>query len=174
MFCEACGKPLLDGQAFCSNCGARQIAEQPAAQPIAQPVVQPAPVSYVQQAPVTEPAPVKQKNSAAVAGLVFAIISMFLGLIPVIGWIICIVALVCSIIGVVNIKKMNSGAGQAIAGLIISITYTVISVIFTILLAVSVLAVGTSTYLERTQAAAEEIRAHNAEVEDIDFEDYLT
>ena len=166
MFCESCGNFVPDGQAFCSYCGTPQPVEQPAAQPIVQPVVQPAPVTVVQQAPVMEPAPAKQKNSAAVAGLVFGIISVFLGLIPVIGWIFCIVGLVCSIVGFVNIEKKNAGKGPAIAGLIISISATILSVIFTILLAVSILAVGTSTYLDRAHEAAESIRVHNAEIDD--------
>lgn len=182
MFCVSCGKQVPDGQAFCSYCGSPQPVEQPVAQPATQPVeqpvvqpqVQPAPVTYVQQAPEVQPSPVKQSNGAAVAGLVFGILAVFLGWIPVIGWIFCIVGLICSIVGFVNIKKKNSGKGPAIAGLITSIFGTIITVLLTILLAVSVLAVGTSTYLDRAQAAAESVRAHNAEIEDIDFEDYLT
>ena len=186
MFCVSCGKQVPDGQAFCSYCGTPQPVEQPVAQPVAQPVVQPveqpaaqpveqpvvqpqvqpAPVTYVQQAPEVQPSPVKQSNGAAVAGLVFGILAVFLGWIPVIGWIFCIIGLICSIVGFANIKKKNSGTGPAIAGLITSIFGTIITVLITVILAFSVLTVGISTYMERAQEAAEEVRIHNAEIDD--------
>lgn len=56
MFCSKCGSQLLEGSAFCSNCGHRvaPITKPPAPQPIAQPNPIPQPV------PVQKPAPVQQ------------------------------------------------------------------------------------------------------------------
>ena len=185
MFCQSCGKQVPDGQAFCSYCGAPQPQEpqapvaqatpvqakpvaqpvvQPAPQPVAQPVAQPAPVTVAQAAPVVEAAPEKQSNGVAVAGLVFGILALILGWIPVLGWIFCIVGLICSIVGMVNVKKKNSGKAPSIIGLITSIVGIVVTLILTI---AAVIVFGMGTYINRASDAAEQVRQHNADIEEI-------
>lgn len=197
MFCQSCGKQVPDGQAFCSYCGAPQPQEpqapvaqaapiqaepvaqpvvqpapqpvaqpvaQPVVQPVAQPVAQPAPVTVAQAAPVVEAAPEKQSNGVAVAGLVFGILALILGWIPVLGWIFCIVGLICSIVGMVNVKKKNSGKAPSIIGLITSIVGIVVTLILTI---AAVIVFGMGTYINRASDAAEQVRQHNADIEEI-------
>ena len=58
----------------------------------------------------------KKSNGVGVAGFILALIGLFFGWIPVIGWIIWILGLILSFIGV-----FKSPRGMAIAGLIISL-----------------------------------------------------
>ena len=187
MFCMNCGAQLLDGQAFCDKCGAPQpvdepaaaqpvaepvvepvVAAQPVAEPVAQPVaqpVQPEPVAYAQPVaaePVIDAQAEPKGNGAAVVGLVFGILAILLGWIPVLGWIFILVGLICSIVGLVKVKKVHKGKGPAIAGLITSILSIVTSVI---LFFAVVIVYGSALYIERAQDASASIAAHNAEVE---------
>jgi len=56
------------------------------------------------------------KNGVGIAGFVLALIAMFLGWVPVLGWIIWVLGLILSFVGV--FKKPR---GMAIAGLVISL-----------------------------------------------------
>ncbi|MDW5290601.1 hypothetical protein [Formosa sp. PL04] len=58
----------------------------------------------------------QESNGIGMAGFVLAIISLFLGWIPVFGWIIWFVGLILSFVGVFKRPK-----GFAIAGLVISL-----------------------------------------------------
>jgi hypothetical protein len=58
----------------------------------------------------------QQSNGVGTAGFVLAFITVFLGWIPVLGWILWILGLVLSFVGI--FKKPN---GLAIAGLVISL-----------------------------------------------------
>jgi len=58
----------------------------------------------------------KESNSIGIAGFVLALIALFIGWIPIFGWLFWLVALILSFIGV--FKKPRE---LAIAGLIISI-----------------------------------------------------
>jgi hypothetical protein len=68
---------------------------------------------------------VNKTNGMGVAGFVFALLGLFLGWIPVFGWIIWVLGVVFSIVGV--FKKPN---GLAIAGLVISFIGIIILVGF--------------------------------------------
>ncbi len=71
---------------------------------------------------------IQQQNSSngtGVAGFVLAILGIFLGWIPVLGWILWFLGLILSFIGV--FKKPN---GLAIAGLIISLIGILIIIFF--------------------------------------------
>jgi len=57
----------------------------------------------------------KKSNGVGVAGFVLALIALFLGWVPVLGWILWVVGLILSFVGVFKKPK-----GLAIAGLIIS------------------------------------------------------
>lgn len=71
-------------------------------------------------------------NGMATAGFVLALITVFFGWIPFIGWVIWALGLIFSSIGLANAKKVEGkGKGLAIAGLVISL----IGVIVIILLA---------------------------------------
>lgn len=56
------------------------------------------------------------KNGVGIAGFVLALIAIFLGWLPVLGWIIWVLGLILSFVGV--FKKPR---GMAIAGLVISL-----------------------------------------------------
>lgn len=57
-----------------------------------------------------------KSNGIGVAGFVLAIIALFLGWIPVLGWILWILGLILSIVGMTRKPK-----GLSIAGLVISL-----------------------------------------------------
>ena len=166
MFCESCGSSVPDGQAFCSNCGARvtQAAPQAApAQPVYQPVAQPVqPVYQPIAQPAVQPVMVQQPKSSgmAIAGLIMGIFTLVFCWVPVVGFILGILGLIFSIVG---ITKKNGGAkGAAIAGLVMTILGAIISVI----MFAAVLASGTSSYMEAAQSAQASVEASLAE-EDI-------
>ena len=58
----------------------------------------------------------KKTNGIGTAGFVLALIALFLGWIPIIGWIIWVLGLIFSIVGL-----FKSPRGLSIAGLIISL-----------------------------------------------------
>lgn len=58
----------------------------------------------------------KKSNGIGKAGFILAIIALFLGQMPVIGWIIWVLGLIFSIIGIFKVPR-----GLAIAGLVISL-----------------------------------------------------
>jgi hypothetical protein len=60
--------------------------------------------------------PANKGNGVGTAGFVLAIISVFLGWVPVLGWILWILGLILSFVGVFKTPK-----GLAIAGLVISL-----------------------------------------------------
>lgn len=74
---------------------------------------------YVQQAPPAE------KNGLGIAGFVLSLIALFFGWIPLFGWIIWVLGLIFSFIGI--FKKPR---GLAIAGLIISIVDVLLILFF--------------------------------------------
>lgn len=59
---------------------------------------------------------VKKSNGTGTAGFVLALIGLFLGWIPVLGWILWILGLIFSFVGIFKKPK-----GMAIAGLVISL-----------------------------------------------------
>lgn len=82
------------------------------------------------------------KNGMATAGFVLALITIFLGWIPVLGWIIWLLGLIFSSVGLAKAKKVEGkGKGLAIAGLVISL----IGIAFLILLAVGLLGLGAAS-----------------------------
>ena len=58
----------------------------------------------------------KKSNGVGTAGFVLALIALFLGWVPVLGWIIWFLGLILSFVGVFGTPK-----GMAIAGLVISL-----------------------------------------------------
>lgn len=64
-------------------------------------------------------------NGTGVAGFILAILGMFLGWVPILGWILWFLGLVLSFIGL--FKKPN---GLAIAGLVISLIGIVLIIFF--------------------------------------------
>ena len=168
MYCESCGNFIPDGQAFCSNCGARVASPAPsapaapaapvqsaapAAMPVAPVATAPAAVQPIQAAPqpvyqqpdityqepqaaqpayqqpvyqpvaAVNPIPAKRGNGAAVAGLVFGILTVVTCWIPFIFYVFGLLGLIFSIVGVA--KRNARGKGMAIAGLILSILFSV-------------------------------------------------
>jgi len=158
MFCESCGSFIPDGQSFCSNCGAAapvQPAPQAAPQPV-QPVQQyaqpaPQPVQSVQQyvQPVVAiPAQPRKSSGMAIAGLIMGIFALVLCWVPVVNWILGLLGLIFSIIG---IAKKNGGAkGAAIAGLIL----TILGAILSIAMFGAIMGTSMNQYLEQAESAA--------------------
>lgn len=68
------------------------------------------------QTVIIHPAPPSQSNGVGIAGFVLALISVFLGWIPVLGWIMWFLGLLFSFIGIFKVPR-----GLAIAGLVISL-----------------------------------------------------
>lgn len=65
--------------------------------------------------------PQSQSNGIGTAGFVLALIGIFLGWVPVLGWIIWLLGLILSAVGVMRKPK-----GLAIAGLVISLVGLII------------------------------------------------
>ncbi len=64
----------------------------------------------------------KASNGMATAGFILALLTFFFGAIPVLGWILWILGLVFSIIGLSKASQLGgTGKGLAIAGLVISL-----------------------------------------------------
>ena len=58
----------------------------------------------------------KKTNGIGTAGFVLALVAVFLGWVPVLGWILWILGLILSFVGIFRVPK-----GLAIAGLVISL-----------------------------------------------------
>lgn len=170
MFCESCGSQVPDGQAFCSNCGAAVAQPAPQAapaaqpvyqQPVAQPVYQQPAAQPVYQQPVAQPVqvqpvvvinqPQRKSTGMAIAGLVMGILTLVFCWVPFVGFILGLLGLIFSIVGIA--KKDGGAKGAAIAGLVL----TLIGAIVSIVVVGSVLTTGVSSYLEAAESAAASI-----------------
>ncbi len=135
MNCPKCGKEIPDGAKFCKFCGAQMgetvaVSQQTASEPQvvdqqpsavvpaqAQQEVQGGAGAKEQQVNVTigNMQPVVQKNGIGTAGFVLALIGIFLGWVPILGWIDWFLGAVLSIIGIFRTPR-----GLAIAGTVLS------------------------------------------------------
>ena len=152
MYCNKCGTNIPDDSAFCPVCGT-SFADLTTQNPI-----QDAPQS-VQSIPVivaSQTQNVSRSNGMGTAGLILGIVGMFFSWIPYVGWIIPLLGLIFSIIG---LAKRNVVKGAAIAGLILSI----LSVFFSM-----VMGLGVNAYLNKARAAASSIDAYNSSVSEVD------
>lgn len=123
IYCSHCGKQVSDKAATCPHCNASLQAAQPQYQPQAaqQPFQQN--TNATQQAVYVNMSG-KQSNGIGTTGLVFAILGLFLGVIPILGWVIWFLGLLFSFIGM-----FKSPRGCAIAGFIISIIWLIVFVV---------------------------------------------
>lgn len=151
MFCGKCGANIPDGNTFCSICGA------PINYSSDQSVVQatPQPIQAIPVIMVNHPTPARKTNGAAIAGLVFGIVTLFLCWVPYVGVGIGIIGFILSIIGISMISKCNSGGGPAITGLILSVVGVLIGLIFTLSL---------KAYLDRANAAYESVQQQSSTI----------
>lgn len=62
-----------------------------------------------------------KSNGMATAGFVLALITVFFGWIPFVGWITWLLGLIFSAVGLSKANKVGVGKGLAIAGLVISL-----------------------------------------------------
>ncbi len=114
MFCKYCGGQIADDALFCPNCGAKQTASNEAVQK-----EQYTESNYQQATDYNENTSAPQenkKNVMAILGFIFSF------LIPLLG-------LIFSIIGLSKSKQTLSGKGFAVAGIIISVVTMVINLI---------------------------------------------
>lgn len=97
--CEECGQMVSEQASTCPHCGASLKKESPS--PAQQTI-------YVNT-------PEHRSNGLGIAGLILAIFGLFLGWVPVLGWILWTLGVILSFIGVFKAPR-----GTAIAGFIIS------------------------------------------------------
>lgn len=62
-----------------------------------------------------------RSNGIGTAGFVLALLTLFFGWIPFIGWVMWLLGLIFSAMGISKAKKVNKGMGLSVAGLIISL-----------------------------------------------------
>ena len=62
-----------------------------------------------------------RSNGIGTAGFVLALLTLFLGWIPFVGWVMWLLGLIFSAMGISKAKKINKGMGLSVAGLIISL-----------------------------------------------------
>ena len=176
-FCSNCGA-AAPAQATPVQATPVQAAPAPAPQPVAQPVqpVQqysqpaPQPVQSVQQyaQPVQQAQPVyvqpvvavpaqpRKSSGMAIAGLIMGIFTLIFCWVPFVSWILGLLGLIFSIIG---IAKKNCGAkGAAITGL----SLTILGAILGIALYGLVLGTSLNDYMEQAEYAASSIAAETS------------
>ncbi len=124
IYCSNCGKQVSDKASTCVHCSAALSPVQPQIQPQIQP--QTAQQPFQQHTNATQQAvyvnvPTKQSNGIGTTGLVFSILGVFLGWIPVLGWIVWFLGVLFSFIGL-----FKSPRGTAIAGFIISFIWLIV------------------------------------------------
>jgi hypothetical protein len=112
IYCPRCGKELNENNRFCTNCGAAL----------------PTPSNFNEFTTVAPGVAKTDGSGIAVAGFVLAIIALFGGWIPFIGWLAWLLGLIFSCIGLSKSKRPDdSRKGLAIAGLVISLVALVVS-----------------------------------------------
>lgn len=62
-----------------------------------------------------------KSNGIGTAGFVLALIALFFGWVPVLGWITWLLGLIFSAVGISKANKVQKGKGLSIAGLVISL-----------------------------------------------------
>ncbi len=67
-----------------------------------------------------------RSNGIGTAGFVLALLTLFLGWIPVLGWIMWLLGLIFSALGISKAKKVKKGMGLSVAGLVISLLGVVV------------------------------------------------
>lgn len=72
----------------------------------------------------------EQSNGIGVAGFILSILALFLGWIPFIGWVMWVLGLIFSAIGISKAKKIKKGMGLSVAGLVISLIGVVLIIVF--------------------------------------------
>jgi hypothetical protein len=72
----------------------------------------------------------QRSNGMATAGFILALITLFFGWIPLLGWLLWLLGLIFSAIGLGNAGKAGgTGKGLAIAGLVISLIGIVLKIL---------------------------------------------
>lgn len=62
-----------------------------------------------------------RSNGIGTAGFVLALLTLFFGWIPFLGWVMWLLGLIFSAVGISKAKKVKKGMGLSVAGLIISL-----------------------------------------------------
>lgn len=102
MYCNSCGSPINEGQAFCANCGA--------------PIAQPQPVS-----PKHAPVPAKRSNGTAITAFVLGLFTLALSWVIFFNIISVFTGLAGVILAILSLTKKNCSLKvMAIIGLVTS------------------------------------------------------
>lgn len=105
MFCKNCGKEIDDSAMVCPNCGV--ATENMAAS-------QAAPAESVENAP-------KKVNICGIIGFILSLVCVGMTFVHIIAWLLSFAAgLALSITGLVMSKKLGTGKGLSIAGIVIT------------------------------------------------------
>lgn len=116
MFCKHCGKEIDDKAMVCPNCGVG--------------------TDNIAAMARTSEENVSKANPCAIIGFIFSLVAVIFTFIVFVYWVAFAVGFVLSIIGLVKAKKLNSGRGLAIAGIVICCLSVLIWVlVFFVLLA---------------------------------------
>lgn len=116
MFCKNCGKEIDDKAMVCPNCG----------------------VGTDNLSVMTDKGENtnRKANPCAIIGFIFSLIAMLSTFIVFVYWVAFAAGLVLSIIGYVKAKKLNSGKGLAIAGIVLcSVSVLLWVLVFFVILA---------------------------------------
>jgi uncharacterized membrane protein len=68
-------------------------------------------------------------NGIGTAGFVLALIAVFFGWIPFLGWVTWLLGLIFSAVGISKAKKVQKGMGLSVAGLVISLIGVVLLIV---------------------------------------------
>lgn len=132
--CPKCGIVCNDGN-FCTRCGTALVDDSVSAEPYSEfapeggeseKTVDNSGVQALNSNsnPTPNPAPLKQTNSIAIVGFIASIVGNII--MPLFG---PILGVILSIVGLVQSKKLGSGKGFAIAGIIIGVLTTLMCVL---------------------------------------------
>lgn len=139
MYCAQCGKQIDDGSAFCQHCGAKVNGAGSASSTRPMPPVEDAaPDSAFEPSPGPRVAPQQTpqaqasqggaaSNGLGIAGFVCALLGLVLCWVPVLSWILWIVGVVFSLIGLTKRPK-----GLAIAGTVISFIDVILIIVLVV------------------------------------------
>jgi hypothetical protein len=130
MYCEKCGEQIENNASVCSNCGAAMGIGYESVPPGGPGYAPTGNTGYGQPGPPGPPVFVVQKmsNTVGTAGFVLALLGVIFSWVPVLGWILWVLGLILSCVGLAQ-GKNGKPKGLAIAGLVLSLIGIVLLIV---------------------------------------------